>query len=194
MNAGPRLVQRLHITGASGVGTSSLAQNLAHLLHCSHFDTDTYYWLPTSPPFTSRRPVDERLARMRTDLDPNRPWILSGSLDGWGDLLIPQFDAVFFLTLDNDRRVERLRQREFERYGDDVMPGGPLHDKAEAFIEWASAYNKSDRPGRSLKRHEAWLAKLPCPVIRLENNKAPDIVTKMALKAIANLNQTKQSA
>lgn len=40
------MVKRIHILGASGVGTSTLGKALADKLNYCHLDTDDYYWLP----------------------------------------------------------------------------------------------------------------------------------------------------
>ena len=49
------MVNRLHILGASGSGTTTLGRALAERLTYLHFDTDDYYWLSTDPPFTAQR-------------------------------------------------------------------------------------------------------------------------------------------
>jgi hypothetical protein len=41
----------------------------------------------------------------------------------------------------------------------------------EEFIEWASHYDDGDREGRSLAKHRAWLAALPCPTMRLDGSR-----------------------
>ena len=41
-------MQRIHILGASGSGTTTLGRALAERLQCRHFDTDDYFWLPTT--------------------------------------------------------------------------------------------------------------------------------------------------
>jgi hypothetical protein len=96
-------------------------------------------------------------------------WVLSGSLDGWGDPLIPQFDLVVFVQTAQAIRLQRLRTREASRYGADaVSAGGWHHQETADFIEWASRYDTGDHTIRSLQKHEAWLAALPCPVMRLD--------------------------
>jgi adenylate kinase family enzyme len=42
---------RIHITGASGAGVSTLGCALADALAIPHHDTDDYFWQPTSPPY-----------------------------------------------------------------------------------------------------------------------------------------------
>jgi hypothetical protein len=47
-----------------------------------------------------KRPVADRLRLLREALrNVNGPWVLSGSLDGWGDSLIPLFELVVFLLV-----------------------------------------------------------------------------------------------
>jgi hypothetical protein len=98
--------------------------------------------------------------------------VLSGGLDGWGDELVTLFDQVVFLRTPRELRMKRLREREATHFGGDVVgPGGWRHDETESFLDWASHYEDGTREGRSLKSHEAWLASLPCPVLRLDGSR-----------------------
>ena len=155
---GPR---RLHITGASGCGVSTLGAALAARLGCAHLDTDDFYWRPTDPPYRESRPIAERLALIAAALDDaaTAGWVLSGSLDGWGDPLIPRFGRVVFLTAPTELRLERLAERERRRYGAAIEPGGPLHAHHLDFMAFAAAYDTgaftSTLTGRHRARHEA---------------------------------------
>ena len=89
----------IHIFGASGSGTTTLGRALAADMGLVHMDTDDYYWLPTDPKFTTKRPIEERLRLMNADIDAaQRGVVISGSLTGWGDALIPRFTCVIRLT------------------------------------------------------------------------------------------------
>jgi adenylate kinase family enzyme len=152
----------LLITGASGVETTTLGRALADRWCVPHADVDDYFWLPTSPPYTRKRPEKERLRLMSQVFVPRSSWVLSGSVMGWGDSLLAMCDAIVFLTLDADLRMSRLRERELARYGD-------VDDVAhEAFFEWAQSYDDPTFSGRSRVRHERWLATTSRPVLRLD--------------------------
>lgn len=168
--------QHIHIFGASGSGTTTIARILSGKLGFNHFDTDDYFWMPTDDPFTLERTVPERLRLLNDDLSSCDRWILSGSLAGWGDSLIPYFDLIVFVYVPQENRLERLRKREYERYGDRILPNGERHDQMNEFLEWAAAYDAGTRNGRSLPRHEAWLANLECPVLRIINDVLEDSV------------------
>ena len=162
---------RIHIVGASGSGTTSLAAELAGRYGHRHLDTDDFYWRRTDPPFREKRPPEERLASLRTTFQEAKRWVLSGSLCGWGDPLIPEFELVVFLLVPTPVRLARLRAREIERYGRQaIAPGGALHEAHVEFLEWAGRYDTGDPEMRSRAMHEAWLAALPCSVVRLEGD------------------------
>lgn len=117
--------RRIHVVGASGAGTTTLGRALAVRLACAHLDTDAYFWLPTDPPFREIRDCAERQALLGADLRRHDAWVLSGSLCGWGDVFIPLFDLVVFLSLAPHVRMARLMARERERYGGEaIAPGG----------------------------------------------------------------------
>lgn len=162
------LPNRIHTTGASGAGTTTLAKAISDRFGHRHIDTDYYFWLPTDPPYTRKRPREERITLLRSSLGAVDSWVLSGSLCGWGDELIPQFELVVYLLTSTAIRLERLRSREVERYGvGATSPGGARHDLSEAFLQWASQYDDGGLDVRSRALHEAWLEEVPCPVVRL---------------------------
>jgi adenylate kinase family enzyme len=177
--------RRIHLMGASGSGVTTLGRALAGRLALPHHDSDDYFWLPTAPPYQTTRPASERLRLMREIFLPRLDWVLSGTVTGWGDELIPLFDLVVYVTTPREIRLRRLRAREATHFGADaVAPGGWRHDEAESFIEWASHYEASDREGRSLAKHEAWLAGLPCPVVRVDGSRPlADLVEQLCSDA-----------
>lgn len=145
----------LLITGAAGSGTTTLASAWAERWSAVAIEADSFYWLPTNPPFKSKRDPEERLALLERQLLAHEHAVVAGSVMGWGaDAL---FDLVVFLYVETAVRLQRLRLREEARFG----AADP------AFLEWAAQYDDGPPEGRSLMKHEAWLGKLGCPVVRL---------------------------
>ena len=166
-----RMPNRIHIFGASGSGTTTLASALATRYGHRHLDTDNLYWLQTDPPYQQSRPPDVRLEMLRGMLDESSSWVLSGSLCGWGDPLIARFELVIFLVVPTETRLVRLKARELERYGyEAIAAGGRMHQTHVEFLDWAGRYDAGGLEIRSRTLHEAWLATLPCPVLRLEGD------------------------
>lgn len=163
---------RIHIFGASGSGTTSLASALAARHGHRHLDVDDFYWLPTDLPYREPRPRDARLALLRPAVAESPRWVLSGSLCGWGDSLISEFELVIFLVVPREVRLARLRARERERYGAEALaPGGVLYHAHVEFLHWAGRYDVGGVEIRSRALHEAWLAGVPDPLLRLDGNR-----------------------
>ena len=163
------LINHIHILGASGSGTTTLARALANSMGYEHYDSDNFFWLPTTPPFQKKRELPERQRLLLEALQSCRAWTLSGSLCGWGDFTIPMFDLVVFLYLPKEIRLERLIKRETERYGPDIrLPKHPRHEAHKVFLQWAAAYDEGGLDMRSKSTHEKWLSSLPCPLLRIE--------------------------
>lgn len=160
---------RIHITGASGSGTTTLGEALSRKLHIPHFDSDHFFWKPTDPPFQERREVAERIALLKRKAKPDDSWVLSGSAMKWGEFLESHYDLIVFLTLDPDIRMERIRQREAKRYGARILPGGDMVEISAEFLAWAAAYDTAGPEQRSRALHEAWLAKQQTPILRLDS-------------------------
>jgi len=78
-----------------------------------------------------------------------------------------------------------LRDREARHFGKDAVdPGGWRYQETEDFIEWASHYDDGTREGRSRARHEAWLATLRCPVVRLDGMQAINSLVREIVTAL----------
>ena len=157
-------MSRIHILGASGSGTSTLGAALARRLACPHVDADALFWLPTDPPFVDRRPREARQALLVQALPANGRWIFLGSATGWCAPVEPFFELIVFLTLDPAMRMERLRRREIERYGERIAATGDMADASVAFLKWAQAYDTAGPEQRSRVTHEQWLASQAAPV------------------------------
>lgn len=156
---------KIHIFGASGSGTTTLARALSDRWAVPHADADDYFWVPTDPPFSQMRSEQERLALMWDLFVPRGAWVLSGSMCGWGDSVIARCDGLIFLTLDKNQRLDRLRIRESIRLG----VQDPRQPESNEFLEWAAKYDDPQFEGRSRAGHEAWLLEIDKPVLRLDS-------------------------
>lgn len=162
---------RIHITGASGSGTSTLGLALADTLGIRHLDTDHFFWMPTDPPFTTQRDIAARVAMLREEARSEDSWVLSGSALKWGAEFEPLYDLVVFLTIDPVVRMERIRRREEARYGARIGPGGDMAVQSRGFMEWAESYDTAGPERRSLSGHEEWLKTVTRPVLRLDSSR-----------------------
>jgi len=160
---------KLHVLGASGSGTSTLARALADHWSVPHADADDYFWVPSDPPYVAKRDEPARVSLMREVFVPREAWVLSGSMVGWGEAVVDECDAIVFLTLDPDERLRRLEAREVHRRAG----RGFDEDAWAAFLDWARGYDDPTFDGRSRAVHEAWLAERSQPLLRLDSAASP---------------------
>ena len=160
--------RRIHILGASGSGTTTLGAAIAKKLGIPHFDSDNYFWVKTTIPYTQKTDIQTRVDDLNKDLAAPE-WVLSGSLCEWGDFAIPLFTLVIFLWIPEELRLARLKAREISRYGEEALsPGGWFHVNHVDFMEYARPYDSGGPDIRSRQLHDQWLSTMPCPVLRIE--------------------------
>ena len=175
---------RIHIFGASGAGTTTLGRALANALATQHFDSDDFYWVPSDPPFRTKRPAADRRALMETVFLPRRDWVLSGSVASWSEGIADRFTLAVYLELEAETRLTRLKRREQWRLA--LADGGAEGEQAEvdAFLDWAAGFEDGLLPGRSRTALETWSDELDCPVIRLVSHGPVDNLVAQILAAL----------
>lgn len=176
----------IHLFGASGSGTTTLGRALSERLDFVHMDSDDYFWLPTNPAYTTKRPIDERLSLMRRDIaSADRGAVISGSLTGWGDPLIPRFTLAIRVVTPTEVRIERLRQREYAHFGERICKGGDMHQNHLEFLDWAAQYDTGDASMRSKACHNLWQQQLPCPLLTVDGTQPLDALVDQVVSAMA---------
>ena len=175
---------RINLIGASGSGTSTVGRSLASALSLPHFDSDDFYHTSSDPPFQNPRPVEERYELIRRDLSPDASWILSGGIVGWSPIPVLDFTCVVFLYVPMPLRVERLRLREQEYFGNRILIGGDMHNTHDEFIAWASAYDVGGIEGKTLARHEAYLKAQSCRVLEFRDFLTVADITEKVIQSL----------
>lgn len=168
----------VHILGASGSGTTALGNAISEKYGFKHLDADDYFWLPTDPKYTTKREPSERQRLLSEAMAKAERCVISGSLCGWGDIFIPKFELVILVETPKEVRIERLKQREYNHFGDRILPGGDMYKNHIEFLEWAAKYDTAGIEQRSRALHTEWLKKINCPVITVDGTKPINEILK----------------
>lgn len=162
---------RIHIFGASGSGVTTLGKALSEQLNIEYFDSDDFFWLKTEVPFTEKQNPEIRNTTVSDILHTTDSWIFGGSIIHWGENIFPPFDLVIFLYLPPQIRMERLRKREFERYGEEITVNPERAVKSEEFLEWAKDYDHDTGiANRTLNAHREWLTGIDVPLLEISGD------------------------
>ncbi len=169
------VINIIHIVGASGSGTTTLGKAIEHKYAYTHLDVDDYYWLPTDPPFTIPRDLNQRVKLLEEDIKKYKKCVITGSLCGWGDCFISKFDLIITVVTPTEIRIKRLKQRELQRSGNRIRPNGDMFNKHMEFIRWAEKYDTGDTSIRSKQLHDEWLKLISCKKIVVDGTISTDI-------------------
>ena len=112
---------KILIFGASGSGTTTLGNEIEKRTDFKHLDADDYYWKKTNPPFQEKTPLIERNENLKADFKKFENVVVSGSMVSWGKEWETAFDLAIFIQLENTERMERLKKRETQRYGEKLL-------------------------------------------------------------------------
>jgi adenylate kinase family enzyme len=168
---------RVIILGANGSGKSTVGHELANLLTCAHFDTEDYWFHKSEIPYTTSRPPEERNALFFSDIKKYDSYVVSGSVSQWDKAFLKLFDLAVFLEVPSDIRVERIENREHDRFGNRIRKCGDMYEQHLKFIEYA---NHVDIP---LLKKEA--EKYFCPVIYVDGTENYNSIVKKIKKRIS---------
>jgi len=160
---------KLLIFGASGSGTTTLGKAIAKELNGTHLDADDYYWKKTVPPFQEKIPLKERHTQLKNDFQKDIRVVISGSLVSWSTYWTTAFDLAIFLHIPSETRMERLRLREVERYGELLKTDTKTIADSRAFLDWAKQYDDPNFEGRGITQHTDYMERLSCHTLKINS-------------------------
>lgn len=172
--------------GASCAGSTTLGNALSEQSGLPYFDTDDFFWEKSEVPYTVRRDAPTRSRMLQEAISLSEDCVVGGSLISWGEQWLTTFDLVVFLYVPKEVRMERLVQRELERYGDIIYTDPERNRLFREFYDWASKYDDRGFTGRNVGIHEEWLRKLSCRVIEIRG----DTTLEQRLKMVSALVDT----
>lgn len=178
---------KIIVFGASGSGTTTLAKSLADHFNWPHLDADDYYWAQTTIPFTVKVPLETRNARLKQDVVTHPNVVVSGSLVTWSPYWNQAFDLGVFLKIPPEIRMDRLKKREIERYGQLLQESEDQQKKTQEFLDWAAQYDDPTFEGRSITQHRRWIQALTCEVLELDGDFTNPVRMQQVVDRIAQL-------
>ena len=151
---------RIQIIGGSGTGKSTLGKWIGQKEGIHWIDSDHYLWKDQT--FTEKRSVAERYALYTPDIENHQQYVVSGSVFSWNPTGFDNRELLVFLRLDETTRMNRLIQREQERY--------PDFTGTNAFLDWCSTYLTATDPAMigTLAEHRLQMEKSASPVIEID--------------------------
>lgn len=148
------------ITGLNGCGKSTVCKQLAKKLNYYSMDVEDYYFIKSDIPYSKFHTHEETKKRMLDDIIKYNNYVLATVNCDWGEEITSTYKLAVVLKAPLDIRMNRIKQREYDKFGNRVLIGGDLYESQQKF------HNKV------LLRGEEHIAKqmqfIKCPVLEID--------------------------
>ena len=152
--------------GLNGAGKSTLGKALADKLNYRFIDNEDLYFPKTDPnyPYASERDSDEVERLLFEEIEKYKNFVFTSVRGNYGDPKHPFFQYAVLVEVPRELRLQRVKNRSFQKFGDRMMPGGDLYEHEKWFCDFVAA--------RSEDMVEEWLKGISCTIIRVDGTKS----------------------
>ena len=165
------------ITGLNGSGKSTVCRLLAEKINYYSMDVEDYYFIDSDIPYSKFHTHEQTEKLMLNDILKYKNFVLATVNCNWSREITSMCCLAVVLKAPLDIRMERIKKREYEKFGNRVLQGGDLYESQQKF------HNKV------LAREEDHISKqlqfITCPVLELDATLSiQDIVDAIYRKCI----------
>ncbi len=149
------------VCGLNGSGKSTLGRALAERLGFHFIDNEDLLFSKADPRYMfaaprSHKEAEELLAR---EVKSYQRFVFAAVKGDYGDNIMPLYQFAVLMTAPRELRLQRVKSRSFERFGDRMRPGGDLYAPEKAFFDMVAS--------RTEGYVEEWAQSLRCPILRV---------------------------
>lgn len=153
------------VCGLNGSGKSTLGKALAERLNFHFIDNEDLYFPKTNPNYVysfprTREEVEKLLF---SEIKAHENFVFASVKGDYGEHVYPFFRYAVLISVSKEIRIQRVRNRSFQKFGNRMLMGGDLYEQEEKFFELVKS-----RPENTV---EEWIQSLKCPIIRIDGTK-----------------------
>lgn len=150
------------VCGLNGAGKSTLGKALAEKLHFYFIDDEELYFSQAASDviYASPRTREEAEELLFRKIRQHKNFVIASVKGNYGASFYPFIQCVIWLDVPKDIRLQRVKNRSFQKFGSRMLPGGDLYEQEKIFFEFVSS--------REENTVEKQFGKLNCPVIKVD--------------------------
>lgn len=169
------------ICGLNGVGKSTLGKALAEKLHFHFIDNEDLYFPKTDANYiySSPRSREEVEKLLWDEIRAHENFVFTSVKGDYGDSIFPFFQYAILIEVPRDIRIQRVKNRSFQKLGERMLLGGDLHEQEEKFFDFVKS-----RPEDTV---EEWVQSLKCPILRIDGTKPIEENVNFIMEQIQNV-------
>lgn len=166
------------ICGLNGSGKSTLGKVLAEKLGFYYIDnedlffpkTDTYY-IYACP--RTRKEVEKLLL---SEVQVHQNFVFAAVKGNYGEDILPYYQYAVVIDVPKDIRLQRVKNRSFQKFGSRMLPGGNLYEQENEFFNMVES--------RAENEVDEWVRSLGCPVIRVDGTRPVEENADIIIKCL----------
>ncbi len=153
---------RIIVCGGNGAGKSTLGKRLAAELGWTFKDIEEYYFPArnTDYNYSEARTKAEVSELLLADMKEHENFVLASVKGEFGSEVSQMFTCAILIEVPKELRMERVRDRSNQKFGDRMLPGGDLYEKEKQFFNMVDK-----RPEDYVTK---WLETVEMPIIHLD--------------------------
>lgn len=153
------------VCGLNGAGKSTLGRALAKELQFRFIDNEDLYFPKNNPQylFASPRSHEEVEELLLREIQTHENFVFASVKGDYGEVVSSHFRYAVLIEVPKEIRMQRVRERSFQKFGERMLPGGDLYETEEAFFAYVGS--------RAENTVEEWLKTLHCPILRVDGTK-----------------------
>ena len=153
------------ICGMNGSGKSTLGRALAEKLCWRFIDNEDLYFPKNDPDYlyVGQRPQEEVERLLLEAVRADDRFVFAAVKGDYGEAVLPYYGRAVLVEVPRETRLQRVKQRSLDKFGDRALPGGDLYEREKWFFDHVSA-----RPEDYAVR---WLNSLDIPVLRVDGTR-----------------------
>ncbi len=168
------------VCGLNGCGKSTLGKVLAKKLHFHFIDNEDLYFPKTDPHYIyasprTRKEVEKLLWR---EIKAHENFVFTSVKGDYGENICRFFQYAVVINVPKDIRIQRVKERSYQKFGKRMLAGGDLHEQEERFFDFVDS-----RPEDTV---EKWVKSLKCPILRIDGTKPVEENVDLVIKRIQN--------
>lgn len=154
------------VCGLNGSGKSTLGKALAEKLGFHFIDNEDLFFSKLNPEYlyAAPRSKEEVIKLLMDEVRAHDNFIFAAVKGNYGEDILSFYKYAVLIDVPREIRLQRVKNRSYQKFGDRMLPGGDLYGREEAFFELVSS--------RGEQEVEEWAKSLTCPIIRIDGTKA----------------------
>lgn len=156
------------VCGLNGAGKSTLGKALAEKLKLHFIDVEDLYFPKTDPNYiyASPRTQEEVAKLLRSEIKANSNFVFASVKGDFGEAVYPFFTYIVLIDVPKDIRMQRVKNRSYQKFGSRILPGGDLYEQEKRFFDLVES--------RVENSVEEWASTIHCPMLRVDGIKPID--------------------